>query len=134
MSEAIPAYSAWRRLSNTRLRDVLRGRLDASLDWQQYIERAELPGAIADAVRETVRRTHLWRSEKVLIASELVAHFQDGLAAGRQADDLLQTFGDREVAARLIRRAKKRGRPLMWRAIYVGGIAVIVLMAVYAGL
>src|SRR4051812_46721261 len=134
MTEAIPVYSTWRRLSNTRVRDVLRGRLDASLDWQQYIERAELPSEIGDAVRQVVRRTRLWRREKVEIATELVAHFQDGLAAGRSADDLLQTFGDRDVAARLIRRAKRRARPLMWRLLYFGGLTVLILMAVYTGL
>jgi len=43
------------------------------------------------------------------VASELTAHFEDGLRAGRSADDLLATFGDERVTARMIARQKRRG-------------------------
>ena len=81
MTDAI--CSLWHRLYFTRMRDVLRGRLDASLDWRQTVALAELPDELAEAVRQVVGRTRLWRREKVDVAAELVAHFQDGLAAGR---------------------------------------------------
>jgi hypothetical protein len=68
---------------HTRLRDALRGRLDASLDWRSLVADANLPFEIAETIRDVVRRTWLWRSEKVEIARELVAHFQDGLSTGR---------------------------------------------------
>lgn len=131
MTDAIPTCSIWRRLCHTRLRDVLRGRLDASLDWRQTIEQAELPGEIAEAVRQVVGRTRLWRSEKVDVAAELVAHFQDGRAAGRSPDDLLQSFGEPQAAAQLIRRAKKRGRPMLWHAWHYGWIGVVTLLLSY---
>ena len=52
MSDAVATYSLWRRLRHTRLRDVLRGRLDGSLDWRQSIELADLPPEIAAAFDE----------------------------------------------------------------------------------
>jgi hypothetical protein len=67
-------------------------------------------------VWEVVRRTRLWSTEKVAVARELIAHFQDGLAAGTNVEDLSASFGDLAQAAALIRRAKRRNRPLIWKA------------------
>jgi hypothetical protein len=130
--DAIPTYSVWRWLRNTRMRDAMRGRLNASLGWRQSIERADLPSELAAAVRNVVGRTRLWRGEKVDLASELIAHFEDGLAAGRSATDLLKSFGDQQAAALLIRRAKKRGRPTMWRVWHISWISALILLVVYA--
>ncbi len=90
MTDAISSF--WHRLRYTRLRDALRGRLDSSLDWEGVIAIAGLPSELAGAVREVVSRTRLWRREKVDVAAELVAHFQDGLEAGRTPTDLVQSF------------------------------------------
>ena len=76
----------WRIVWYTRLRDVLRGRFDASLDWRLVVAEADLPAEIKCVIEQVVRRTRLWRGEKVDVASELVAHFQDGLDAGALAD------------------------------------------------
>jgi hypothetical protein len=108
------AMKLCRQVWYTRLRDTLRGKLDAYLDWRSLVTAADLPFEIADTIRETVRRTWLWRSEKVEITRELIAHFQDGLSTGRTSQQLLHTFGDAKVAARLMRRAKKRARPMAW--------------------
>ncbi len=134
MTDAIS--SLWHRLRYTRLRDVLRGRLDSSLDWQGSIGLAELPPALAAAVRQVVTRARLWRREKVDVAAELIAHFQDGLTAGRTPAELLQSFGDAEASAQLIRRAKRRGRPMIWHAWRYGWMSVgaIFLLYVTAGL
>ena len=129
MTDAIATI--WRRLWYTRLSDVLRGRLDASLHWQTVIEQAELPAELADAVRQVVVRTRLWRREKVDVAAELVTHFQDGLATGRSPQVLLESFGNQRTAARLIRRAKKRGRPLIWHVWHFGWMSVVTLLLVY---
>jgi hypothetical protein len=128
--------SLWRQLRYTRLRDVMRGRLDASLDWQGAIALADLPPELADAVRQVVGRARLWRREKVDVAAELVAHFQDGLAAGRTPTELLHSFGDAGASARLIRRAKRRGRPLIWHAWRYGwmSLTAVFLLYVTAGL
>ncbi|HEX5471280.1 MAG TPA: hypothetical protein VFW73_05310, partial [Lacipirellulaceae bacterium] len=121
----------WHRLRYTRLQDVLRGRLDMSLDWRQTIAAADLPAELAETVREVVGRSRLWRREKVDVAAELVAHFQDGLAAGRSPQDLLTSFGDPAAASQLIRRAKKRGRSFLWHGWHYGWITLVALMVLY---
>jgi hypothetical protein len=132
MSAAIP--SVWRRLWYTRLRDAMRGRFDASLDWRLVVAEADLPSEINDAIDEVVRRTRLWGGEKVAVAAELVAHFQDGLDAGCLPEELLKSFGELPQAAQLIGRAKKRGRSLgwqLWRYAYwaFGSLLVIYVAA-----
>ena len=103
------------RLMRTPIVDLLRLRLTARLDLKGIIAAADLPEPLRQTVRSVVRATHLWRSEKVDVAHELIDHFTDGLAAGRSAEALIESFGDPKQAARLIRRAKRRGRPLLWR-------------------
>jgi hypothetical protein len=121
----------WRRLYYTRFRDVLRGRFDASLDRQKIVAEAGLPADVADLVLQVVRRSKLWRSEQVDVAKELAAHFQDGLAAGQTPKQLVGSFGDPQQAAQLIRRAKKRGRPLIWYLWHYGWCMVATLVGLY---
>src|SRR5262249_24615218 len=45
------------------------------------------------------------------------AHFTDGIASGVSPEDLIQAFGDEANAAQLIRRAKRRNRPLYWHSL-----------------
>jgi hypothetical protein len=132
MTDAV--VTLWHRVWYTRLRDLLRGRWDASLDWQQLVASADLPTELTDAIQRVVRGTRLWRSEKVAVAADLLSHFQDGLAAGRTPDDLLHSFGDSQTAAQLIRRAKKRGRPMLWRIWHYGWIGSAVLVLVYVSI
>ena len=84
-------------------------------------------------VREVVQRTRLWKHEKLAVARELIAHFQDGLAAGSGVEELLGSFGDTKMAAKLIRRGKKRNRPLWWRAQRRGLQVMAAVMVVYIG-
>jgi hypothetical protein len=114
----------------------MRGRLDASLDWQGIVALANLPPELTAAVQQVVSRSRLWRSEKVDVAAELVAHFQDGLEAGRTSADLLQSFGDPVAAALLIRRAKRRNRSMLWTIWHYGwmSLAGLFLLYVIAGL
>ena len=107
--------SFWRRLCYTPMRDVLRGHISGRLDIESIIAGGNLPSSLAGLVRVTVNRTRLWRSEQIDVANELVAHFQDGVLAGASADSLQSSFGDPRAAARLIRRAKLRNRPLAWK-------------------
>ena len=127
MTSATSGDSLWRRLYYTRLRDVLRGRLDARLDWRHLVAAADLPEPLAAAVSQVVSKSRLWRSERAAVASELCAHFQDGLEAGVPADVLLESFGDPTAAAQLIRRAKRRNRPLTWHIWRYGWMAVLAL-------
>lgn len=132
--------SYWSRLTETPMRDLVRGRATGRLDTDRLIEEAALPASVAEMVRRVVRRTRLWRLEKVDVARELIAHFRDALAAPATAtaQQLLADFGDERQAAKLIRRAKRRQRPLLWHAWRrtaqaVGGL-LLVLILTYAWL
>ncbi len=94
------------------------------------VEGAELPGAVAELVVRVTRRTRLWRSEQRDVARELASHFREGLDAGTTEAELIAAFGEERRAARLIRRAKQRGRPAAWKGSVWAGRAVGVAAAV----
>ncbi len=110
---------------------ILRGKSKIDL----LIEDAGLTGRLSDIVRIVTRRSRLWPSEKLDIARELVTHFQDGLSAGRPPESLFKDFGDPLIAARLLRRAAKRKRPLVWhvwlRGVQALSITIALLSVVY---
>lgn len=81
----------------------------------KLIAASGLPLPIQTLITSVVRRSRLWRSEQADVARELIAHFTDGLAAGRTADQLIADFGDPAKSAKLIRAGKKRARPLWWQ-------------------
>lgn len=85
-------------------------------DAADILRDADLPQSLAHAITTILRRSRLWRRERADVAFELTAHFRDGLDAGRSADELLRDFGSPRDAAVLIRRAKRRNRPALWRA------------------
>lgn len=85
-------------------------------DWSALLHNSELPDSLRVVLRDVLRRTRLWHRERADVARELIAHFQDGLASGSNPDELARTFGDPHAAARLIRRAKIRGRPWWYHA------------------
>ena len=117
---ALVAESFWRRLRFTPLRDLFRGQLSGRLDWRYLVAEADLPAEIADTIRQVVHKTRLWHGERVDVAQELIAHFRDGLETGREAPELATEFGDVAQAAKLIRRAKRRGRPIWWQTLHTG--------------
>lgn len=100
--------------------------------WQAIVNAADLPAPLAALVRDTIRRSRLWRSERADLARELVAHFRDGIAAGRSVDQLAADFGDPRAAARLITRAKRRGRPAWARGLATTwrGLGAIFLLCI----
>jgi hypothetical protein len=131
MTTAVSPDSIWRRLWFTRIRDVIRGRWDASLDWRRLVAMSNLPDELSQAVCQVVGKSRLWRSEKFAVAAELVCHFQDGLDAGISAAELRQSFGDPQTAAQLIRRAKRRNRSLAWHAWRYAATACAALAGAY---
>jgi hypothetical protein len=98
----------------------------------KLIEQAALPDACADCVRRVVKGTRLWTRERCDVASELIAHFQDGIEAGAPPDELVQNFGNEKAAAKLIRRAKIRCRPWWWQAKRWFGRTLAAFVVVYA--
>ena len=128
------ARTPWlQTLHRTPLRDLARLRLTGRLDADARIAAADLPKPAADLVRRVVKRTRLWRLERADVAAELAAHFADGLAAGESAESLIDRFGDERAAAKLIRRAKRRNRPVAWKALRLAGRA-LAAFAIYYGL
>ena len=108
--------SRWRRMRHTRFLDLIRGRLNGNLDWKQIIANAQLPDDVGQLTYRVVKSTRLSRYEKADVARELIAHFEDGVQAGKSTSEMITTFGDPIQAATLMRRAKKRNRSLLWHA------------------
>ena len=125
---------SFRTLRLTPLRDLFRGRITGRLDWRTKIRAAALPEAADRIVVQVVKRTWLSRAEKVAVADELIAHFTDALATGAGEDDVARRFGDPSRAAKLIGRAKRRGRPLASRALHVVNWMSVCLLMFYAAL
>jgi hypothetical protein len=127
--------STFRLVAGTPMRDLIRGRVTGRLDIDYLTESAGLPGPIREVVKQTVRRTRLLRLEKSDVARELIAHFRDGLDSGADASALASSFGDTRVAARLIRRAKKRDRSIvhkaLTRSVKAFGALVLLLILTY---
>ncbi len=112
--------STLRRLRYTPLRDLLRGRVSGRLDVKGIIEASGLPAEAKELVRRVVKKTRLWLAE------------EDGIESGRSVQDLLDKFGDARKAAKLIRRAKKRNRPLAWHVLRGFGWIIVLMLAIYA--
>ncbi|UCG32152.1 MAG: hypothetical protein JSU68_10850 [Phycisphaerales bacterium] len=96
-----------------------------------------LPAPLSGLVDRVVRGTRLWPSEKRDVRAELESHFREGLIElidqgleFEQAVKILgEEFGDPDLAARLIRRGKKRGRPMIWKVF----VHTLVVTAIGAG-
>ncbi len=130
-------YSIW----NTPLSELLRGRIrqgtfkvEQRIDAFATVRQSDLPESAKSMIVQVVKKTRLWKHEKQEIAEEMVAHFADGIAAGGRAEDLIATFGDVRKAAKLMRRAKKRNRPLWWRLMRGSAQALACFVLFYIGL
>ena len=136
MSEVLSPVDgrSFRKLRLTPMHDLWRGRITGRLDWRAKIRAAALPEAADRIVVQVVNRTWLSRAEKVAVADELIAHFADALATGAGADDVARSFGDPSRAAKLIGRAKRRGRPFASRALHVVKWMSVCLLVFYAAL
>jgi hypothetical protein len=102
------------------------------------VESIALPAPLSSLVQQVARLTRLWRAERADVVRELSAHFQDGLTQGQSPDDLARCFGEPRVAAKLIRRSKRRNRPWWWQAWHRSlqgfGVFFLALLAIYLAL
>lgn len=143
-----PQQTLWRRLRLTPLRDLLRFRITGRLDLDAKLAapaNADLSPAARQLIRDTVKKTRLWKLEKISVADELIAHFRDAQtvphANTNEPAQAVADFGDPLTTARLIRRAKKRGRSLaakgyVWSrrvALMLLGFYAVVIVRFYAG-
>jgi len=105
-------------------------------------ELAKLPGCAAEFIRLVIKKMRYRKKVRADVMAELIAHFEDGLndcAAGeekeRKAQELVAEFGDAKLLGVLLRRAKKRCRPL-WRTVaartFQAAAVLILFLIVYA--
>lgn len=104
------------------------------------MERRSLRKTIADSglskeaqeiIRKVLRRSRLWRFEKIEVAQELISHFLDGELAGKSYSQLVASFGDPDLTAKLIRRSKIRNRPIMMKIAQLFGWVFFAVAAAY---
>ena len=97
----------------------------------------QLPVAIAQYVDLVVKKMRYRRRIRDEVRRELATHFEDALAECKDenekqelAVELIQEFGDGKMLATLIRRGKKRCRPLWKKTIIrsLQGVGVLILV------
>ncbi len=129
-----PGTLLWRILT-TPIGPPLPGVRWARRRVRDAIAAGDLPAPLGRLVDRVTHRTRLWAREQEDVARELVSHFEAALAGGATPEAVIRDFGDARTAARLIRRAKKRARPLIWqawlRAWQVLGACIAVLLGIY---
>ncbi len=112
--------------------------MSGAIDRRLHAPEAPLPGALSELTDRVVRKTRLWASERRDLHAELESHFREGLIELAQeghgfedsVDILRDGFGDPILAARLIRRGKKRGRPMFWKVLMSAlSVSIIALAA-----
>ena len=92
-----------------------------------------LPGCAKDFIKLVIKKMRYRKKVRADVAAELAAHFEDELKScasaeekGKKAQQLIADFGDAKLLGVLLRRAKKRCRPL-WRTIVARTCQAIVL-------
>ncbi len=98
---------------------------------------SEIPLVAQDYIDSVVKKMRYRKKVRAEVRAELEAHFEDALAdchdpKERQnlAEELIAGFGDIHILAKLIRRAKKRCRPL-WAKVLVRTAQVAGLFVLY---
>lgn len=132
--EKIPTFVYWIRLLRTSLPDLLRGQITGAKQWKVVLAASDLPENVTLEIASAVHHTKLWPRERLDIARELVDHFQDAIEAGNTPEDAIRLFGDPQAAAKLIRRAKRRCRPLWWQAWWWISRSTAALLGIYLAL
>ncbi len=97
-----------------------------------------IPTELQSLTERVVRRTRLWPNEKRDVRAELESHFREGLIDllqhGMSLEQcvkvLREEFGDEAIVAQLIRRGKKRGRPMIWKMFKWGLVSFVSLVCV----
>ncbi len=102
----------------------------------QKNESKNLPACAAEFVNRLVKKMRYRRKVREEVRSELTAHFEDELKGcttdeekQKRARQLITDFGDLKLLAILLRRAKRRCRPL-WRTVVARTFQVIGVLIV----
>ncbi len=96
----------------------------------------DLPDSITEFIKSIIQKMRYRRSVREEVQSELAAHFEDELKdcpadkdKEQKSRELIAGFGDVKLLAVLLRRAKKRCRPL-WRTVVVRAFQTIGVLIV----
>lgn len=101
----------WTRIRTTPLKDLLGGRLTASLDVNAAIEAAELPVALAEFARRKCRRGILIGT-RFDFAQSLLNRLRAALDAGSSPDELATSLNDAKTFAAFMQ--LEQPRPSWW--------------------
>ena len=92
---------------------------------------SDLPQVAVAYIDSVIKHMKYRKKVRVEVRKELTAHFADALAGceteeekRRVAEELIAEFGDVKLLAKLMRRAKKRCRPL-WQQVTFGALKII---------
>jgi competence protein ComGC len=106
-------------------------------------EKPSLPQIVLDYVDLIIRKMKYSRKVRHDVRAELLAHFEDALQGvdneqdrQKQAEELICEFGDAKLLAVLIRRGKKRCRPMWQKAlirIFQTTCLLFLLLILYIG-
>ena len=84
-----------------------------------------LPGSAVEFIKLVIKKMRYRKKVRSDVQAELIAHFDDELCECKtdeekntKAEQLIAEFGDVKTLGRLLRRAKKRCRPL-WAKVLV---------------
>ncbi len=96
-----------------------------------------LPAPAAEFIRLVIKKMRYRRKVRADVMAELAAHFEDELRIcatdeekEQKAQRLIEEFGNPKLLAVLLRRAKKRCRPL-WRKVLVRSIQALGIIVLY---
>jgi hypothetical protein len=102
-------------------------------------EHDKLPAIVSDYIDAVITTMRYRKKVRLEVRQELIDHFADALAdckddaeRNAQAQAMIEEFGDAKLLGVLLRRAKKRCRPL-WRTMVVRtfqAVGVILLMCI----
>jgi hypothetical protein len=97
----------------------------------------QLPARAAEYIKQVMHKMRYRRKIRKDVQAELEAHFEDYLKdckndaeKGQKAEQLITDFGDVKLLAVLLRRAKKRCRPL-WKKVMLRTAQVIGIIFLY---
>ena len=100
----------------------------------------DLPENVQDFIKSVVKKVRYRKKVRTDVFEELVTHFVDELAdiadaEQRQqvAEEIIAGFGEPEVLAKLIKRGKKRCRPL-WKKVLIAGFQITCILILLVGL
>lgn len=95
-----------------------------------------LPDCVSEYIKRVVKKMHYRRKVGLEVKTELAANFEDELQEcknneerNKKARQLIAEFGDVKLLAVLLRRAKKRCRPL-WRTVVVRSFQAVGVLIV----